>query len=339
MRLPAGAVKQIRPDWDIEVYRPSEVFLGGDLKGKLWGINGIRDPDSIDLLVMQRVGKSIQVSLLEWARSKGIATVMDVDDAMWCIDKENSAYPSWNGSKEHWGYIDQSAKIADLVTVTTPVLARRYGIRTEVLPNCVPGELESALISIRHEFDPTPTIGWAGFTHTHPNDLKVVGDAVRRVVEETGCRVRVIGDAEGAARDWGLKEIDQLGPVQIGMPYYTALTSVDVALVPLQDNPFNRGKSYLKALEFAAVGVPVVASPTPANRELARSVPISLADSPDEWYRLLKMRVVEHVFDTDRSRQKLFQGCVKERHTYEVNAEHWASVWERALVRRSRMAV
>ena len=339
MRLPAGAVGLIRPDWDIEVYRPSDVRLGGGAVGDLWAIHGIPEPLSIDLLVMQRTGSALQVNLLRWARDNGIATVLDVDDAMWCIDKDNASYDAWNGPDQKWRLLDQAADVVDMVTCTTDSLAQRYGRkhgRVEVLPNCVPSEIKD-VESIRGSFDPELTIGWAGFTSTHPHDLEVVGSAVRQVVDNYGLKVRVIGDAEGAMKAWGLDEVDMVKPVPIGAPYYTALTSVDVALVPLQDTTFNRAKSYLKALEFAALGIPVVASWTPANRALQKSIPILLAQTERDWAEYLGHVVGSLEYRTGAS--AMTSSLVQERHTYESQAYRWAASWERAMARRSRMAV
>lgn len=339
MRLPAGAVALERPDWTVEVYRPSDVKLGGGANGELWAIHGIPDPASIDLLVMQRVGTPLQVNLLRWARSQGIATVLDIDDAMWCIDPDNSAYSVWHGDDQKWRLMDKAAEIVDLVTVTTSALSQRYSRkhgRCEVLPNCVPAEI-SEIESIRDSFDPTLTIGWAGFTSSHPHDLEVVGTAVRDIVDAYGVKVRVVGDAEGALQAWGLSEVDMVQPVPIGAPYYTALTSIDVALVPLADTPFNKAKSYLKALEFAALGKTVIASWTPANRALNNDVPVYLAQTPEDWHECLK-----HVIENQDVREHgaLWNAEAVQKHcTYEGNAGLWVAAWERAMVRRSRLAV
>lgn len=332
MQLPAAVVQQARPDWDIELYPPRSVQLAGDPAGLRY-VKGLHDPAGLDLVVMQRVGTPWAVQFLQWCGKNGIATVMDSDDAMWAIDKENTAYAAWNTKEgQHWRWTDAAAQAVDLVTVTTERLASRYGKRhgrTEVLPNCVPSEVGDLV--------PTPknpdeiVIGWAGFTATHPRDLLVVGDAVRRVVEETGCTVKVVGDAEGAQKAWGVPVV-QIPPATLGKPYYTALTALDVALVPLEDSKFNRCKSYLKALEFSSVGVPVIASDTPANRELAKSVPILAVRDENEWYRSLKMLV-----ESEQARKVLSADgfrAVQTDHTYEANGERWAAAWERAINRR-----
>lgn len=338
MRLPAGAVRKARPEWEIEVYRPRDVQLGVGAAGELWGIKGL-DLRDADLLIMQRVATRAQAEFLGFAQSKGIATIVDSDDAMWCIDRENVAWSSWNEGLHHWRWIDTAATSVDLTTVTTRALQQRYGKhgRSEVLPNCVPEEVDTIIESARGGLDPRPTLGWAGFTSTHPQDLTVVGSAVRDVQRDTDCLIRVIGDAEGAARDWQVDEVDHVQPTAIGVPYYTALTSLDIGLVPLRDTTFNRAKSYLKALEFAASGVVVVASPTPANYELAKTVPIELVSTPEEWYAALHKAITNEDWRVDRAYYA--KEAALKHHTYEANAEKWAQVWERAMVRRSRMMV
>lgn len=336
MRLPAGAVQQLKPDWQIDVYRPNDVMLGTGTDGRLWQVGGIADPDTVDLLIMQRVATPAQLDLIRWFQSKGTAVVVDADDAMWCIDRDNTAYDAWNKGPHHWRWLGEAAEIADMVTVTTTSLAKRYGKhgRAEVLPNCVPGELPSVVQPVRGSLDPTVTIGWAGFTATHPGDLRMVGDAVRRVQADTGCIVRVIGDAEGASRDWGCS-VEKVQPTPIGLPYYTALTTLDIGLVPLRDHQFNRAKSYLKALEFAANGVAVVASDTPANRELSRTVPIYLADTPDKWYDSIMALITDPHIRRSRVVSALTEISMSK--TYETNAAAWVAVWERAMARRARM--
>lgn len=334
MKLPAGAVAAARPDWDVRVYRPGDIQLAAGADGRLWAVQGL-PVDDLDVVVMQRVATLTQVSLVRWLQEKGVAVVVDADDAMWCVDKENTAWKYWNQGPFHWRHLDSAAKHADLVTVTTQHLAHRYGEhgRVDVLPNCVPGELENYLESARPALDQTTTVGWAGFTATHPGDLMIMGNTMKELQARTGCLVRVVGDAEGASLDWGMP-VEKVNPVPIGMPYYTALTTLDIGVVPLRSHTFNKSKSYLKALEFAACGVVVVASDTPANRQLARTVPIHLASSPREW----AAHLLNLVTRPDPALAVTARSAVFRYHTYEANAERWANAWERAFHRRARMA-
>lgn len=304
-------------------------------------MRGIEDPHSLDLMVIQRVGTEASVRFLRWAQEHGIAVVVDADDAMWCIDRDNTAWASWNGrtpERLHWKWADEAARHADLVTVTTDALAKRYGAhgRCEVHPNRILTEALNVQ-NIRDRFDPDPTLGWAGFVGTHPHDLQVAGNAVRDAVDATGALVRVVADPAGAEAAWGLREgsVQGLGPYPLGPEYFSGLTAIDVAAVPLDMSPFNRGKSSLKALEFSAMGAAVVATPTPANRELARSLPILLAESESQWRDHLTRLLSDPAERRERGEQA--RSLVGAEWTIEGHAEAWAQAWERAVSRRQRM--
>ena len=335
MLWPGEVVSKIRPDWTVEVYDPAHIQIATNGSGKLTKVRGF-DPYDIDVLVVQRIGIPSSVKLMEWMSKMGTAVVVDSDDAMWAIERDNVAFAPWNGGMYHWKWLDRAAEVADLVTVTTDRLARRYGKhgRVEILGNCVP-EAALSLESRRDEFDQTVTLGWSGFTGTHPGDLRVVGSAVSEVCEETGAKVRIIGDAEGASRDWGVVA-EQVGPFSLGPDYYRGLTTVDIGLVPLRDSVFNHSKSWLKALEFSVMGVPVVASATEDNRRLAKTVPILLAESEAEWKSHLSRLIVSPHEREVRGREA--KERVQQFHTFEGNAEKWANAWERAAARKRRLA-
>lgn len=336
MIWPAQAVKQARPNWTVDIYEPHSIEVGLDRRGKITTLRGIDQLNSVDLIVLQRLGKPTDPQLVHTLQTHGITVVVDSDDAMWCIDRENYAHKHWEQPNQHWRNLDQSMSLADLTTVTTDLLSRRYGKhgRTVKLPNCVPGRVVGTS-NTRDQYDLTYTLGWVGFTKTHPRDLTPAAAAVQKHLASGG-KLRVIGDATGAAKQWGVppNSVDQIGPYDLDLSYYAALSAVDVGLVPLENNQFNHGKSYLKALEYAAVGVPVVASPTPANRELARTVPIILADNDTEW-----VDAIELLSDPNERKRRSAElvAAVNEHHTYEKNAERWAYAWERAIARRHKM--
>jgi glycosyltransferase involved in cell wall biosynthesis len=106
-------------------------------------------------------------------------------------------------------------------------------------------------------------------------------------------------------------------------------------VVPLQESPFNHAKSWLKALEFSSMGIPVVASASEDNRRLAKTVPILLAETEDEW----RSHLTDLINDPDRraSIGAAAREAVRARNTFEDNAENWAAAWERALARKKRL--
>jgi glycosyltransferase involved in cell wall biosynthesis len=66
------------------------------------------------------------------------------------------------------------------------------------------------------------------------------------------------------------------------------LHAFDIGLMPLRDDAFAAGKCALKAIQYMACGIPVVASPVGVNAEVVRDgVCGYLAGSPAEWYERL----------------------------------------------------
>ena len=69
------------------------------------------------------------------------------------------------------------------------------------------------------------------------------------------------------------------------------LSSVDIAIMPLPNNEFTEGKSGLKAVQFMACGVPVIASPYSNSIELLTQGRGVIAESPDEWISNLNLLI------------------------------------------------
>lgn len=333
---PAQAVALARPDWTVTIAAP-ETVQAGFRDGEFVGVKGIPDPLP-DLLVMQRIGTPGQINVLKWAQRMGIATVIDFDDAMWCIDKDNIAWPSWNMRNpwdQHWRTCDEAAEFVDLVTCTTDALAQRYGRRhgrTEVINNYIPkAALELPVMEENEVF----TAGWSGFTRTHPGDCRVSEPAARTVLRGNGA-LRVVADAPGAAAEWGLSDslVDSIPPQKLGPEYYRALSSLDLMLVGLLDTPFNRAKSTLKVLEAASQGVPSIAPNNGPHRALAREgFPVTLVESPGEWEDAAVHAMKRWLAEGREIVGSEMTWAVERGYTIEGNAERWAHAWERAMRR------
>ena len=339
---PAMAVQEARPDWQVELYEPGAVKISYDyVNDRVTAVTGL-DPRGIDVVVMQRVGRPSLLAFARWLQDRGTAVAVDADDALWAISRDNIAWGSWNGKPEHWRVMQAAAEMADLVTVTTPGLAQKYGRhgRVEMIPNRLPKAV-SSLEPVRSERPEHPVFGWSGSVGTHPHDLQVSSAAAQWAEDVLSWQphiARVVGAVGGAAEAWGIEpgKVDYVGPKPI-TEYHQALSLIDVGLVPLESSAFNRCKSSLKALEFSAAGVPVVASPTPANRELAKSIPIALAGSDSEWVREVS-RLMTNANLRDEVGARARAAASDDRWTVEGSVQGWINAWERAANRRARMA-
>ena len=249
---------------------------------------GVKDLD-FDVAVFQRVfhresrptsavDQGVSLELIRAVQAEGIAVVIDLDDDLGAVDPRHAGYWQLEGVGP---VVQEACRLADLVTVSTPALAKRYGGgKARVIVNGVP----RAYLGIRRtETRQLPVVGWTGTPLTHVGDLEVTAEVIRDLCAGNKCRFRAIGDHRTlevlglASQEW------QNGGPLATFEYAHLYAQLDVAIVPLRATRFNAGKSWLKGAEAAALGVPVVMSPTPENVRLHELGIGVLAERPREW--------------------------------------------------------
>lgn len=286
-----------------------------------------------DVVVLQRVTHAYMAQAVGVMRAKGITVVVDVDDDLSSIHPSNPAWamhhPSNEGkrmtggqvNRHSWRNLALACRDASLVTVSTPALLdvyARHG-RGHVLPNYLP---EHYYGLPRVDSD---VIGWPGSFHSHPNDPEAVGGAVARLVDE-GAEFVMRGDSSGAGKAFGLGEDPPGGGVPIE-EWPAAVASLGIGIAPLADTKFNAAKSWLKAAELSACGVPWVASPRAEYKRLHAMGAGVLADRPRAWYRELKRL---HGSAALRQELSLAGRAVAEQLRLRDHAWRWQEAWSRA---------
>jgi hypothetical protein len=245
-------------------------------------------PFEADVAVFQRVFTPDHLQIMQLLHKQGVAIVVDVDDDFYAMSPHHVTYASLHPATggDSWAVLRETVKLADVVTVSTPALARKYnGV---VIENCVPRAYLDIPPGAR---EGPPVIGWTGTPWLHPGDLEVVGTAVADVCS-TGTPPIAAFRAIGAPAT-----LDVLGvPDQQHQPgldlasfnYARAVANLDVGIVPLCDSAFNEAKSWLKGLEYAALGVPFVASPVAEYVRLLELGAGITAVRPREWRSRLR---------------------------------------------------
>lgn len=293
----------------------------------------------VDVMVIQRPMLRAMVDLIDECQKRGIACVVELDDDLMATHKNNIAHKSLNpkyNNVANWQWLLACCEKADLVTVSTPNLAKRYAShgRFRILRNYMPeAELKR---------DKTPAealrLGWTGTIQTHPEDLMVAGSQINAALNaSTGdLGFWVVGDGEGISNALCLTErnpVHATGWVERELYISKVNEHIDVGIVPLTIDMFNTSKSYLKSLEFASQGIPSVVSATDENVYLSKITGNPVVNKPKDWQRHLKPLLSDRDFWEERS--TAVREAVRPL-TYENHVEDWISAWDRARENRAK---
>lgn len=261
-----------------------------------------------------------------------IPTVFDTDDALELISPSSAT--SWayyhgvgsDGALERYG---ANLAVADVVTTSTAWLAQyvtdrhRPAGRVEVVPNTIAAEaLDTPPAPELEHLVGRSTVGYAG-SDTHYADVGQLRYALERVARhEPEVLLHLVGV------DWCERFVrwsdptwergayplcDRPGPLRFpparrvhtewvpSIPdYYAVAATFSIGLAPLDRSPFNRAKSPLKLLEYAALGVPWIATDFGPYRawydegEEVTGGPIGLlARTEVEWWQAIRLLLHE----------------------------------------------
>ena len=211
--------------------------------------------------------------------------VIDLDDAIFHNYDlhHSSAVRALYGRK-----IDHLLAAATLVTAGNDYLATRAhaaGARwVEVLPTVVDLDRypDPAGSPPGRDADAVVRIGWIG-SPTTARYLAAIAPALRQLSSQRRIRLMVIG-----AGAFVMPGVD----VEL-LPWHEhteaeMLRRCDIGVMPLADTPWERGKCGYKLIQYMACGLPVVASPVGANRQIVGEGRDGLlAEDDAAWYAAL----------------------------------------------------
>jgi glycosyltransferase involved in cell wall biosynthesis len=356
VRLPAEAVNA-RPDLGVYVDTTDRFDCDATFTDNRYHIRQVFLPSTVSVVSVQRPMHAAMAGTLRWLKERrpDIGLVVELDDDLAAVPTRNPAYAALQTPVENLTWLRMALSCADVITVSTPELARLYSGTnrpTFVVRNGVPAAMlehpaRNTSRKMRNggaETKGDRIVGWAGWTATHPGDLAVTSGALSEVIG-TGdggrhVRFRNVGPREGVAEGLGLREedVEASGSLPLDL-YRVALGELDIGIVPLADTRFNRCKSALKALEMAAAGVPVIASRLPEFEALQLSgMPVWLADARRKhWTGALRQALAL----SDGELRQMALGAreyVRRFATVDVRAPEWANAWKTAAqIARSRV--
>ncbi len=235
-------------------------------------------------------------TLAQDVRRNGAKLVYQIDDDLLALPGDD---PTAAAKRE---IVAIFLREADGVIVSTAALRARYAAhnaRIAVVGNALDERLLVQSASAPSANPARVVLGYMG-THTHDADLLLLLPALTELAYSTDLplELQIVG---GAANPETLAQLSQL-PFPVTrlpppvveypqfLPWFTGNVRWDIALAPLSDTPFNRAKSDIKFLDYAALGAPGIYSDLPVYAETVRHGQTGLlaANTTESWVTSLR---------------------------------------------------
>lgn len=300
----------------------------------------VNDADDYDVLILQRHADPVAELIMREFQDRGKPVIYDCDDWLFGIP------PSWDcyGQYYHRGQMaptstllhhERLLKRADAVTCTTRALQEKlapYNSLVFELPNCVLWGDWDVVVPYGKEVD-GPVVGWFGLPY-HWDTWRLLAPVIEPAIVESGAWLAVLGFPEVVncfSKRLAARTIVQ--PLVSWRDFATMrrmVASFDVGLCWMEDTEFNRCKSPLRALQYGAAGVPMIASPAVYGETLTREdgwFYANMAETPQEVaWAIGELLADEFTLEAAKSRAQLWQSRVWKEHTYETQWHLWTHV-------------
>lgn len=218
----------------------------------------------------------------------------------------------------------------DGVTVTTQRLAtivRQFTDRPViVVPNAIDLRWFQQICRETPRKVPGLTIGWAG-GRRHDRDVEAMAEAWGRIARRYPDVTFVVqGHQPPIIAEHVPHERVRTIPWLRLERYPAGIAQADIGCCAVADTPFNRAKSNIKAMEYAAAGAAVVASPTLYAGLVDHGASGFIATDAGEWEDALA-QLVEDRWLRQRMAKRLLKR-VQRDHSLDGNLWRWPASWQ-----------
>ncbi len=282
--------------------------------------------------------------LIEHCRQQNIKLVYETDDDLYNIFKKRDIHGNY--AKDAVEALEIITREADLVITSSPKLQQQIGeMNQHVL--CVPNSLDEQiwLAKENNQFiQPYPQspdgkvhILYMG-TKTHTEDLMLVKAAYQKIKAEYGEKVSL--DVVGGVPDGMQIFADNLisEATNSNLDDYASFVQWmrdnnrwQFGIIPLKNNSFNEKKTYIKFLDYAALGIPAICSEIDPYCDIVRDGENGLIvkNNTQSWYQAIK-QLIEDVDLREKLAARAFQ-TLTEKHILQYTARDFANPYQKLL--------
>ncbi|MBP6004837.1 MAG: glycosyltransferase family 4 protein [Pyrinomonadaceae bacterium] len=255
------------------------------LRGYADRIKLLQKLDDFDAVFVYREAALFGPAFLEKLVARKKPIIYQLDDPLFM--------PYRSPANGYLSYLKFFGKIKEIIRISKAVIVNSSHIRDYALqfnrnvwqvPSVV--DTDKFVYQPRTDENARVCVGWSGSPTTLQN-IKMIERPLQQISEKAICDIHLIGGTEFGienvrytAQKWNLDtEVDDLRKMQIG-------------LVPLPDNSWNRYKFIMKTAQYMALGIVPVGTPMASNPEVIRHGENGfLADSDKEWVEYVSLLV------------------------------------------------
>ena len=308
---------QLKPD------RGFAITHNGSLKGSVYKI-----------IVLKVMMHRMVLEHIESAKRYGQKIVVDIDDLFDEIHETNMAHGSTDPAKNRDNnreIYQQIIEASDALICSTPFIQDYYKVKFPKKPifmvrNAIDSDRWTRFKAVKR----TPIIGWLGATPWRSQDLEQISGFFNQYLESRDVKFHHSGHltwAPLAHNKLGIKDVKRVtvSPMVPLIDLPQTYANFDIGIVPLNDIPFNRAKSFIKGVEYAAAGTPFVASALPEYEYLAGYGVGKIASNKTDWFDAL-----DSFLDGD-FRQKESIRCrqiIESEFSIQARSKEWISVFK-----------
>jgi glycosyltransferase involved in cell wall biosynthesis len=311
-----------------------------------------------DIFIIPRVAEPEMVDVMKRMKLGGKKIVVDFDDDLFNVSPFSPHYvdfgiesinvnynggnlPLWEDgkninitvNKEKMETIKKAVSVADMVTVSTEILAnvyRQYNNNVRILPNCVDTNLWQKLPL---KSDHTIKLYWSGGS-SHYQDWLILKDVLPVIMEKhKDIKLVLMGTKfDGTIKNIPKDRIEYHTWVPTpAYPYKSTILNPDISIIPLEDTVFNRSKSAIKWIEMGALAVPSVCSFVSPYKEVYNGTNGVFIEnnSVDGWVKGISTLIEDPIL-----RAKLggaAQDSVKRNFDINTQYHQWIDVYQELL--------
>lgn len=274
-----------------------------------------------DCILLQRQVDPTQLELIErYIRHSQAFRIYEIDDLITNIPVRSIRKKHFVDQKDLHKRFRKGLSLCHRFIVSTEYLAeayRGYNDDIVVVPNYIERARWGELKPVRRG-GARARVGWAG-SSTHDGDLAMIFDVVKATAKEV---------------DWVFFGMcpDEIRPYVVEFhpgvkldeyPRALAALDLDLAVAPLEDVPFNHGKSHLRLLEYGVLGYPVICTDiTPYRGEYpVTRVPNRFKD----WVDAIRSQVADRVELARRG--DVLRDYINANWILEDNLDIWTKAW------------